>query len=436
MSRVLTCPGCGTTYPVPSPLPSSGSARCRRCQALIPLLPAAPLKPIAKPADATDRTVIVGRGAGDSPLDLPPGTRVSLSVLDGPDKGKQFPITKTRTVLGRREGDVRLADPEVSGRHAALTVRPGGCSIEDLQSTNGTFVSGARVSSAPLAHLDELHLGRTRLLFSIVQEAAEAEGPALAPEEKQRVAPKRLLVVEGSELFRKKLLAALKGLDAIEVEVAGEAGAAHEALASPGSPWELLLVDLHLPAGPVGDLLATLRARPARDRAPLLGMVGMVGLAELLQVVAGLSPVSLLDKGQPVEALGTAVAAVLAPVRAAPISPLGVRGLTVQCRLGQTDLKGLLVALGPQGARIAVPEVPEADSQVHLMFILPEVPHLFRVAGKVINREWPRPGVALGTIDVAFADLDPEARSRILAFLLVDARRRTVARTAEIGPSG
>lgn len=436
MSLLLTCPGCGTTYPVPSPPPASGSARCRRCQALIPLAPGAPVKPIAKPADATDRTVVVGRGAGDSPLDLPPGTRVSLSVLDGPDKGQRFLITKSRTVLGRREGDVRLADPEVSGRHAALTVRPGGCSIEDLQSTNGTFVNGARVSSAPLAHLDELHLGRTRLLFSIVQEAGEAKEPAPAVEEKARVVPKRLLVVEGSDLFRGKLLGALKGLDPIAVEIAGHARAAQEALAAPGAPWDLLLVDLHLPAGPEGDVLATLRGIPPQDRAPLLGSVGMVGMPELVQLVAGLAPVGLLDKAQPAEALRTAIAAALARPPIARISFIGITGLTVRCSMGRTDLQGLLVGLGSRGARIAVPEVPEADSHVQLMFILPEVPHLFRVAGRVTNREWPRPGVALGTIDVQFADLDPEARSKILAFLLVDARRRAAARTAEIGQTG
>ncbi|MGH7363922.1 MAG: FHA domain-containing protein, partial [Candidatus Methylomirabilales bacterium] len=109
-------------------------------------------RPPAQPADATDRTVVVGRVAAEGLLDLPPGTRISLAVLDGPDKGKQFRITKARTVIGRREGEVRLTDPEVSGRHAVLTVHPGGCTIEDLQSTNGTFVNGARASSAPLSH--------------------------------------------------------------------------------------------------------------------------------------------------------------------------------------------------------------------------------------------------------------------------------------------
>ncbi len=436
MPSVLPCPGCGTPYPIASPLPASGSARCRRCQTLIPLAPVEAARPPAKPEDATDRTVVVGRIASDSPLDLPPGTRVSLAVLDGPDQGKQFRITKARTVVGRREGEVRLADPEVSGRHAALTVRPEGCTIEDLQSTNGTLVNGARVTSTPLAHLDELHLGRTRLLFSIVQEGTEPEGAAPAVEEQPRVTPKRLLVVEGSELFRRKLLAALKGLEAVTVEVAGDAGAGAEALAATRGPWDLLLVDLHLPAGPAEDVLATLRVCPAQDRPPLVGSVGLVGMSELLQVVAGLLPVGLLDKAQPPEALRTAIAAALARPPVARISLIGITGLTVRCSVGRTDLQGLLVGLGSRGARLTVPEVPEADSHVQLMFILPEVPHLFRVAGRVTNREWPRPGVAQGTIDVQFLDLDPEARSKILAFLLVDARRRAAARTAEIGQTG
>lgn len=101
-------------------------------------------------------------------------------------------------IVGRREGEIRLADREVSRRDAALTVHPGDCMIEDLQSTNGTFVNGARVTAAVLAHLDQLRLGRTRLLFSIVQEAGEAEGPGPAGEEQPAVA-KRLLVIEGSD---------------------------------------------------------------------------------------------------------------------------------------------------------------------------------------------------------------------------------------------
>src|SRR3954454_10514764 len=49
-------------------------------------------------------------------------------------------------VIGREGCDVVLADPEVSRRHAALRMTDEGPAVEDLGSTNGTFVNGQRIS--------------------------------------------------------------------------------------------------------------------------------------------------------------------------------------------------------------------------------------------------------------------------------------------------
>lgn len=62
--------------------------------------------------------------------------------------------------LGRDlDNTVVLADEDVSGHHAVVTVRPDGAYVTDLRSTNGTWLGGVRVGEARLADGDELRLG-------------------------------------------------------------------------------------------------------------------------------------------------------------------------------------------------------------------------------------------------------------------------------------
>jgi pSer/pThr/pTyr-binding forkhead associated (FHA) protein len=50
-------------------------------------------------------------------------------------------------------------DPQASRRHAAFTLGPSGLQVQDLGSTNGTFVNGSRVQSAPLHRGDTVTIG-------------------------------------------------------------------------------------------------------------------------------------------------------------------------------------------------------------------------------------------------------------------------------------
>jgi hypothetical protein len=50
-------------------------------------------------------------------------------------------------VVGRESGDIMLLDPNVSGKHAELQVRPGSVVLLDCGSTNGTWdAAGARIT--------------------------------------------------------------------------------------------------------------------------------------------------------------------------------------------------------------------------------------------------------------------------------------------------
>jgi hypothetical protein len=88
--------------------------------------------------------------------------RVFLTVVEGPDMEKAFDSPLPCTI-GRRECDVLLGDRMVSGRHAVLRESGGRLVIEDLESTNGTYVNGVEIKARELAAGEIITVGETRL---------------------------------------------------------------------------------------------------------------------------------------------------------------------------------------------------------------------------------------------------------------------------------
>jgi hypothetical protein len=82
-------------------------------------------------------------------------------VEQKPMEGREQSLSAGSTI-GREGCDVNLMDPEVSRRHAAIRDQGGSLGIEDLGSTNGTFVNGKRISSVTVLNDgDEVRLGNT-----------------------------------------------------------------------------------------------------------------------------------------------------------------------------------------------------------------------------------------------------------------------------------
>lgn len=80
-----------------------------------------------------------------------------LVMRSGPTPGKVFELSKSEVHIGRDiNNDIVVNDSEISRKHARLIVQAGGYMLEDLGSTNGTFVNGQRLMGPHVLRLGEL----------------------------------------------------------------------------------------------------------------------------------------------------------------------------------------------------------------------------------------------------------------------------------------
>lgn len=129
-----------------------------------------------------------------------PSSDFRMIVRTGPNPGTVFELTKEVSLIGRDvTNDVVVGDAEVSRQHARITRTPGGYVLEDLGSTNGTFVNSERLVAPRVMNPGDLvALGETvSLTFdatapeaaaTVAQPAATAE-PAKPAVQAQPAAP-------------------------------------------------------------------------------------------------------------------------------------------------------------------------------------------------------------------------------------------------------
>jgi pSer/pThr/pTyr-binding forkhead associated (FHA) protein len=84
---------------------------------------------------------------------------------------KEYPFTKDNLTIGRHESnDIVIDNLAVSGLHARIDRTGDSFILTDLQSTNGTFVNDASITSHRLHHKDKITIGKHLLFFAMSQE--------------------------------------------------------------------------------------------------------------------------------------------------------------------------------------------------------------------------------------------------------------------------
>ncbi|HEX8795732.1 MAG TPA: sigma 54-interacting transcriptional regulator [Polyangiaceae bacterium] len=175
-------------------------------------------------------------------VDQEPSAGVEFVLFATPDTGAP-PIlmvdgTQPRVLVGKSPAcSLRLDDPHVSRRHAAIDVQGNVLRITDLGSRNGTFVNGVRVIDALLAGGETVRLGRTELHVQV-----RSQGPKSALPNQTTF--RRVL---GASVAMRRLYPACVRLAAADVPVVieGETGTGkellaesiHEASARAGGPF-------------------------------------------------------------------------------------------------------------------------------------------------------------------------------------------------------
>jgi pSer/pThr/pTyr-binding forkhead associated (FHA) protein len=104
------------------------------------------------------------------------GRTYALKFISGKYQGGEFPLKTERqqVVIGRSsELDMVLVEDMVSRKHAKITVLAGKITIEDLGSTNGTFVNGEKIKQARLKEGDRILIGTS--ILKLVHQGLGAE---------------------------------------------------------------------------------------------------------------------------------------------------------------------------------------------------------------------------------------------------------------------
>ena len=149
----------------------------------------------ARTALARAHTPAPAAAGNPAPEDTPAPSPVRLRVTGGNAQGTEIEVEDEFLIGRQAEGAGTLGDDiEISRRHARITRSAHGCVIEDLGSTNGTFVNGRKITGPePLSVGDTVQVGDTTLVVQFevtppptetpVETSPSAVAPAAPPAE-------------------------------------------------------------------------------------------------------------------------------------------------------------------------------------------------------------------------------------------------------------
>ncbi len=135
-----------------------------------------------------------GMGSGTGPPDNPPraGRSYVLRFISGKYQGGEFPVQPGKEIVVGRSSDLDmvLVEDMVSRKHARINHAARRIWIEDLGSTNGTFVNGEKIKRARLKEGDRILIGTSILKVIAGDGAPDVDNRRQArPRERRPAAP-------------------------------------------------------------------------------------------------------------------------------------------------------------------------------------------------------------------------------------------------------
>lgn len=105
-----------------------------------------------------------------------------LVVLNSGLSGRSYELTVDKTTIGRVEDNTfQIAEASVSSHHCEVLLRGTDVVVKDLNSTNGTFLNGEKISETVLKPGQTLRLGQVELRLEVEGASASTPAPLAAP---------------------------------------------------------------------------------------------------------------------------------------------------------------------------------------------------------------------------------------------------------------
>lgn len=90
----------------------------------------------------------------------------SLEIIKGNDEGKVYSLDQDNIIVGRQgDCDIQLKDEEISRKHFRIYFENNRCFIQDLGSTNGTYINKIKVDKYMLHPGDKIKAGQSLIVF-------------------------------------------------------------------------------------------------------------------------------------------------------------------------------------------------------------------------------------------------------------------------------
>ena len=161
---------------------------------------------------------------------------------------KEVQLTKDRTTLGRRPyNDIVIDNLAVSGEHAVIQIIDGEAVLEDLNSTNGTYINGKAIKKQPLQNNDSIEIGKYKIRFQSDQPGAGFD---------------KTMVIKPGAPGNGSLPAAPAALSAAPDNAAG-GNAAIRVLSGAAAGREVALIKIVTTIGKPGLAVAAITRRPS-----------------------------------------------------------------------------------------------------------------------------------------------------------------------------